>query len=522
MKFTLLILFLGLMVYACKNPLEDITIKTKDAISTSAIRMKYFNANTNDTETLPPDMTIKIVGLDADKIVNSVGGSKITYSKEGLLGIAVSPNYLQRPLKFSVVAEARNYYTSIREFMITDQRNFDSFQPLYKISNLPAGVAITQQAAIADNKGLTSSLAVKVNTNTEIISWNIQNGTTMKDQFVQNVSGKMTTVLTYYDGNTKSNVPNAYTLYDAKDLNGKTLKPFDFHNFCFFQTEMFNENYQKVDSLSNSVTITIELNDKNVHSNSEKIKVGDKIMLWGYLGGVWRQLAEYPVKINDRGKFEISAQIVKMGYYTLGEMFPVCEKGPMLTVKSDFHDCDIYYLAKLVDASKGTDLGSFFMNVNDGAKTSLAGRRANVAYLQVFDFNAEYGGVSSKPIFQSAPFDLCSEKLIEVKFPIPQPQPISIELVVQCPLGKTLDESDFPAEMYTQYRLSGSEANSWKDLFRLTRTNRKLITNKLQLGKKYILRSTTNPSQGWPFLQKDTTISQTKYVIKLNGEQYCK
>jgi hypothetical protein len=148
MKFSRLLLislFLGFIIYSCKNPLEDVIIKTKDALASSAIKISYYNANYSDPEKLPTDLKITITGPDADKIVNSVGGKKITYSKEGILGIAVSPDYSTRPLKFSVVAEATGYLTSIKEFVLTDQRNYNITQGLFKKSNLPSGLSVIQE-----------------------------------------------------------------------------------------------------------------------------------------------------------------------------------------------------------------------------------------------------------------------------------------------------------------------------------------------------------------------------------------
>ncbi|MEA5458976.1 hypothetical protein VB796_08005 [Arcicella sp. LKC2W] len=516
------IVFVITIAYACQNPLEGVVIKTKDALATSAIKIHYYNANVTDPERIPKDLKVSIVGTDADKVVNSVGGKKITCSKEGILGIAISPDYLTRPLKFSVVVEAEGYIESIKSFYIIDQRNYDINMPLFKTNNLPNGLESTENQSNTTSNGNISAFSVNLKGKSENLSLAIQEGVNLKDEFNQPVTGKITTILTYFEGNAKSYVPNAYTVYNAIDLNGKTLKPFDFHNFCFFQTELFNEQYQKVDSFSEPIDITVEINGNNIHTSGEKLKVGDKIMFWGYIGGVWTQLGEYVLKLNNRGKLEVSVKISKSGYYTFGEMYQVCEKAPTIVINSQFSNADIYYFAKLIEATKRTEVGAFYLNINNGAKTSLAGRRPNHVYLQIFDYNSEYGGDLAKPIYQSAPFDLCTEQQINVNITIPQPQPITLELVVNCPDGKLLNEADFPAEMYSQYRLSNSALNSWKDLFKLTRNNRKLTTNKLQLGKRYILRSTTNPAQGWPFLQKDTTILQSHYLIKLNGEQYCK
>ena len=72
-----------------------------------------------------------------------------------------------------------------------------------------------------------------------------------------------------------------------------------------------------------------------------------------------------------------------------------------------------------------------------------------------------------------------------------------------------------------QYQLSCTN-NNWTDLLTLTRTIRKMKTYKLNFGKKYNLRAITNAVQRWLFLQRNTNIKQDYFLLKLDGQGFCR
>ena len=523
-KYCLIAFLIGLLVYACKNPLEDIVISIKDPIATSAIKIYYINANYADTARVPKNLKITFIGKDADKIVNSVGGKKISVSKDGLLGIAISSESTTRPIKFTVVAEAEGFLSSVEEIEINGTGNIERTSRMFKLNSLPAGISLGLGTIESGSNGSASS-SISTNGKIEQTQLSIPIGLITKDKTGQTISGKLSYVLTHYDVSAKNYVPSSYTFYNAIGLDGKVLKPFDFNPFGFFSISIFNEKFERVANLSKPVELVVEVSENYLRVNGNKLRAGEKIPFWGYINGTWKMLSEVILNRNERGRLEVKVSVSDATYYAFGEMIEICEKGPNFTISSKLAGLDTYYYAKLLDVTTGVQTGAFYMNLNNGAVANISGQRPykNKVTMHLFNYNNHYGGdLNNNPIFKSEPFDICEDKKITVDAStLLEPKSVTLEITIKCPEGKVLDESQFPAAMQLQYQLSGTN-NNWTDLITLTRAIRKVKTYKLNFGKKYNLRATTNPAQGWPFLQRDTTIKQDYFLLKLDGQGYCK
>lgn len=523
-QYCLIFLSIGLGIYACKNPLEDIVISIKDPIANSAIKIYYVNANNADTARVPKNLKITFLGKDADKVVNSVGSQKISVSKDGLLGIAVSPDYSTRPIKFTVVAEAEGFLPSIEEIEITGTGNVERTSRMFKPNSLPAGVSVGVGTVESGSNG-TTSVAIITDGKKEQAQLTIPTGLITNDKTGQAIGGTLSYQLTYYDVAAKNYVPSSSTFYNAIGLDNKLLKPFDFNAFGFFSLKIFNDKFEQVVNFSKPVQLSVEISENSLRVNGNKLQAGEKIPFWGYLNGTWKMLSDVLLERNEKGKLAVKIAISDATYYAFGEMIEICEKGPNFTVTSKFVGLDTYYYAKLLDATTLVQTGAFYMNLNNGAVFSLSGQRPykNKVVMHLFNYNNHYGGnLDTNPIFKSQPFDICEDKKIAVDASsLPEPKSVTLEITIKCPDGKILDESQFPAAMQLQYQLSGTN-NNWTDLLTLTRTVRKIKTYKLNFGKKYNLRATTNAAQGWPFLQRDTTIRQDYFLLKLDGQGYCK
>ena len=524
LKYCLTFFAIALGMYACKNPLEDIVISIKDPIATSTVKIYYINANPSDTARIPKNLKITFAGKDADKVVNSVGTQKISVSKEGLLGIAVSPNYLTRPVKFTVIAEAEGFLPSIEEVEINGINNVEKTARMLKLNNLPKGMSIGRGKIESGNNGLVSN-SIKTNGSAEQVQMNIPEGLVSKDKTGQTITGILSYTLTHYDVAAKNYVPSSYTFSNAIGLDGKVLKPFDFNPFGFFSMSVVNEKFERVTNFSKPVDIVIEISENYTRVNGNKIKAGEKIPFWGYINDRWRNLSDVVLQRNEKGRLEIKVSVSDATFYAFGEMIEICEKGPSFTVSSKLTGLDTFYYAKLLDATTGVQTGGFYLSLNNGAVVNISGQRPykNKVTMHLFNYNNHYGGdLNNNPVFKSQPFDICEDKKITVDAStLPEPKSMTLEIAIKCPEGKKIDESQFPATMQLQYQLSGTN-NNWADLMTLTRTVRKIKTYKLNFGKRYNLRATTNPAQGWPFLQRDTTIKQDYYLIKLDGQGYCK
>jgi hypothetical protein len=522
-KYYIAFILLVLALTACKDPLEGVTISIKDPIASSTVKIYYVNGNYADTARIPKNLKISIIGPDADKIVNSTGSKKISVSKEGLLGVAVSPDYTTRPVKFKIIGESDGFLTSIEEIEISGTGNITRTAQMFKFSNLPNGMNMAI-GTLTSGSGGSAALTFGTSGKGEQATMTVPVDIITKDKAGQNVEGKLTWVLNNYSNAARNYVPSSYTFYNAIDLNNKILKPFDFNPFGFFSISIFNEKFEQVSSFSKPVQVMVELNENTLKLDGTKLKVGDTVPFWGFINGTWKLLANVVLGRNDSGKLFASVSVTNATYFAFGEMIEICDKGLSFTINSKLNAMDTYYLAKFLDVKTGGQVRAFYTSFNNGTNVSVTGLRPypNKVTMQLFNYNNHYGGDPNVPIYKSEPFDVCEDKKISVNVTIPEPKSVTLEITIKCPVGKVLDESQFPAVMQLQYQLSGSNPNNWTDLLTLTRTVRKVTTYKLQLGSKYNLRATTNAAQGWPFLQRDTTIKQDYFLLKLDGQGYCK
>lgn len=515
--YSILFVFLISLVYACNNPLEDISIKIKDPLTLSAINLTYKNAVSTDTTLVPKNIKFTFLGEDAEAIVSSVGNKKINISKEGLLGIAIAPDYVKRPVNIAIVASLEGYLTDISYITLPNTTNINRVLRMFKINNLPKGMSVDLQ-----NIESTNSSTLKTNGKNEQASLILSDGLNFNTQSGDKLTGKLSCTLTYFENSARDFVPSNYTIYQAVGLDNKVLPPFEFQPYGFFSFKVMSEKFEECSSLSKPCNVTAEISDNSFHVNGTKLKEGDTVPFWGYLNNVWKILDNPTVKRNASGKLSITSLVSSPTYYALGEMVPVCEKGPVLIVNSSNNGLDIYHYSRLIENSTGRQVGDLYLSLNNGAKYYLAGRRKNTVYLQVFNYNNEYGGDLTKPIFQSAPFDLCDEKNITVPIDLPPFQVINAELVIGCSSGKVVNEAAIPEKMYVQYQPKGATVNDWRDLVQLTRNQRKASTYKLKIGSRYSFRATPNPAQGWLFYQRDTLIKSSSYKFYIENSDWCK
>ncbi|MBB6002405.1 hypothetical protein [Arcicella rosea] len=519
--YSILLIFFVSLFNACNNPLENVSIKIKDALTESAINLTYRNAVTSDTTLKPKNIKFTFLGEDAEGIVSSVGNNKINISREGLLGIAISPEYSKRPANIKVVAQLEGYLTDINQVTIQGKSNINRTIRIFNINNLPSGMSVDLKELNTKDIA-TQTVSLLTNGQKEKVSLVANSGTNVIDKSGTVLSGKFEMLLSHFENKAREFVPSNYTVYQAIGIDNKILPPFEFQSYGFFSFKIIDEKFEEANNLSKPCSVSIEINEDSYHTNGTRLKEGDTIPFWVYANNTWKMLDNPILKRNANGKLSITTSISSLSYYALGEMFPVCEKGPMLVVNSANKGLDIYHYSRLIEKSSGKNVGDLYLSLNNGARYSLTGRRKNTVYLQVFNYNNQYGGDLSKPIFQTEPFDLCEEKTIPVNIATPSPQPINVELIIECAKGQVVNNETVPAKVDIQFQPKGASANDWRDLMTLTRNQLKGSTYKLKYGSTYSIRASPNPAQGWLFYKRDTLINTYNYRFYIENKDYCK
>jgi hypothetical protein len=139
-KILILSIIVLLGFWACQSPLEGFELGFKDPIEKAKIEIHFYNPSGS----LPTDLKISFAGPDSNLVVTNLNTKKFKVSPEGLLIVAVSPDVIpsgDKPVKFTIVADASGYTKSTRMVVFTNQSNQGVWIPMYNENNPPAGVS---------------------------------------------------------------------------------------------------------------------------------------------------------------------------------------------------------------------------------------------------------------------------------------------------------------------------------------------------------------------------------------------
>jgi hypothetical protein len=100
------------------------------------------------------------------------------------------------------------------------------------------------------------------------------------------------------------------------------------------------------------------------------------------------------------------------------------------------------------------------------------------------------------------------------------PDFVEVGFVLQCPSGKTFDDTYLPKEMKAQYSLAGK--NAYRDLVTFTPNTKKVKTYKLEIKQNYDFRVSTDGGATWPYKQNDYKIDNQRWTFLISAENYCK
>jgi hypothetical protein len=292
--------------------------------------------------------------------------------------------------------------------------------------------------------------------------------------------------------------------------------------------EVYNELYQLATKFSQPVPWSMELNPATVNGKTGRaVQVGDSIPLYSYdaFANRWQEEVPGVVKRNAQtGNLEYQALAPSAAAYVATWTESVCDVGPVFKiVSSKLNNVDVNYLCKLIDVATGAQVGGFYANVNNGSVIRVYNQaRGRQLKLQIYDETDAWGkGSKGGLIAESVKVATCNETPIPLSLSeLPVPPVMKLEFYFSCPGGMKLDESALPAEIRTQYSLSGQD--EWRDLIIATRTQRKVASYKLQLGKTYDFRASTDGGASWPLRQNDYLVDKPEWVLKIKAEMYCK
>ncbi|QJW88507.1 hypothetical protein HNV11_03530 [Spirosoma taeanense] len=527
---------LPLLLDGCQNPLEGIQIRVKDPIQQGVVECRLYDPAGNP---LPQNSRISIAGPDADKVVTTLNTKKYKINADGSLLVAASPMVTlssQQPMRFSTVVEAEGYLTIVQPFVLTNGGRQTRYVRQISMTKPPRTLSVARLAGRANADGtLPTTLSLTTaeqNTEADHATVTIGAGTKLTDREGQPVGGDLTMAVLHTNartGDATSQVPGGGILSYVNGRNGGpslgTLRVTSIAGSVSF--EIFNGAYQLLTGLSQPARWTMELNPATINGQTGRaVQPGDSIPLYSYdaFSNRWQQ--EKPgvvVRNSQTGRLTYQAEASRAAAYVATWTEFLCDVGPVFKVSSKLTNVDVNYLCRLIDARTGAQVSAFHANVNNGALiriyNQLPGRQLK---LQIYDETDAWGkGAKGGLIAESAVGTTCDQTPIAVDLrELPVPPVMKLEFYFSCPAGTKLDESALPAMIRTQYSEAGKE--SWRDLITATRTERKVASYKLQVGRKYDLRASTDGGATWPLRENDYLVDKPDWTLKIRASMYCK
>lgn len=527
---------LPMLLDACQNPIDGVQIRLKDPIQTGVVECRLYDPAGNP---LPKNSRVMVAGPDAGRVVTTLNTTRYKLNADGNLLLAPSPTVVlsaQQPFRFTVVVEADDYLTVVQPVVLTNANRLTRVVRQISLSKPPRTLTAARTTGRASADGTVSG-AFDVTTaekspDADRATVVIEPGTKLADRDGQPLSGGLTMAIIHTNartGDVTGQVPGGGILGYVNGLNGApplgTLRVTSMAGSVTM--EVYDETYRLAKQLSRPLRWTMDLNPATINgSKGRAMLAGDTIPLFSYdaFAGRWQQ--EKPgvvVRNAQTGRLFYQAEAPHMAAYVATWTESICAEGPVFRVSSKLANVDVNYLCKLIDAETGAQVSTFHANVNNGSLIRIANQvRGRRLKLRIYDETDAWGkGTKGGLMAESAVGSTCDPTPVAINLAgLPVPPVMTVEIRFSCPGGTTLDEDALPAQIRTQYSETGRD--DWHELVTVTRTVRKVSSYKIQPGRKYDFRASTDGGSTWPLRQNDYLIDKAEWVLKIRVPMYCK
>lgn len=512
-------LFLIIILWACKNPLEDFALSFKIPLNDG---LNTFTLRQYGAQTLPQkDFSLKTFGPKKSFLVNHLGNNTLSTNEDGRIVIAISKEFdfeKQKSFNFNLKFSTKGFTSKFYNFSKVNRANYSTTTYLASKTKTEGGVwgdslLITdkrtwEKELINEYKEPLATIKIAENTN-----WQTDETYSLPLE------------INFVHFKTRNYLPGGGTITRYYDQNGtlqtKALEIKDFASMVYFQAA---DNQGQILTISDKpILIDFDLS-KSINPLSGQLwSVNDSLDVLHHQEetNTWTKLKK--VKINlINGKKMASTIGFQTGSYILAKTSSLCSSGPNFKVESAYQGIDILYLYRINDL-QGKTLRSGYVSINNNTTFGLNYFPETTGFikLSLFAYNNFYGGNSTDPIYVSNSLGSCavSNHTIPLKL-ADHPLPVEVSLKLVCPSGKSIGNDLLKTQIRTQISEPGK--NQWIDLLVFTFENPKITTYKIRKGSFYDFRISTDGGNSWPFLQSNYKIKEQKWTLDVKAEGYCK
>jgi hypothetical protein len=521
---------------ACQNPLDGVKIGLKDPLQEGVIQYHFYDPAGNP---LPKEYQIRIAGPNASQVVTTVNTTHFKLNTDGNLLLAPSPTAVyssQTPFRYTLALEAENYLPLVQPTVLASTNRQSRTLGWINMLKPPVTMAAAVNKGLASSDGTVATSFATITTQSangaDQATVTLPQGLRLTDRDGQSVGSNLTLSVIHTNARTDQSttyIPGNGVLSNVNGRNGGaslgTVRLIAIGGSVTMQVH--NENYALASTVSKLIPWRMDLNPAMSNlANGKAIQEGDSIPLFSYDAFTNRWQEEEPgvVRRNAQtNRFEYQANARMMATYVVGWVKSICEVGPIFKVSSQLAGVDINYLCRLIDVTTGQEVAHFYANVNNGALISIYNQSRNRTYrLQIYDETDAWGkGAKGGLMGESGPAATCDRNPVVVNIPaLPVPPQMSMEFKYGCPSGTTLDEASLPSLVIVQYSEVGR--GNWRDLITTTRTQRKVASYKLQVGRRYDFRASTDGGATWPLHEDNYLVDKNDSSLEINADMYCK
>jgi len=526
LKLTCIFLLAIATFSACKSPTENLVVTINTNRSTALIAVMFTNANSKSVTQTPDNLKIEIKGKDADRIFEA-GGTKNFTTQNGAINLIVNPSIAPtatNPAEFSIIASAPGFITSYNKIVVSDTGSYNYNFSLVGVNDAPDGVSVVVNNSLTLNSNgevptllemITPAKAGK----DENVKLTIPQGTIMKDENGQPVTGNIEIEFAHYDNKNKESLisfPGGMFAPIVKDKNGNNLDPVSFQTLGLIHTEISNGS-QKVKTFSNPIIAEVEVNPLTVNPiTGAAILEGDSVPIWSQDDETneWT-LEGYEKIVKDpiSNKLEVVMKIDHLSCWNIDWFWSSwwwwrnwnpCSN-PYVIVNSNAAN-NVYYEVRdqwggwITWGYAYLRAGSNFINLN--RQQGRSGR------ITIYNTNSWWGVGQS--LGQSSLFSLCGgNTTMAVNFPTPVV--INFNISGNCPNKRILRPT---------FWVYFKENNGWWEYLGYM-SNGYLTTTRFQVGKTYTF-GTNYDGRWYEYTRTINSTNITESMILPAGTPGCK
>ena len=335
----------AMVLYACKNPGEDVTIHINTDVLKSPMAVQFVNA-VKGASNQPDDFPVTIAGKDADKVVTinnktdfkATDGRIFLALKKGVVATAAAP------IIFTVAAEVPGFTPATKTFRITGDEPNAVVVPLVEYANpAPGTTAKVQQnplngginaSAIVIETPATSGMAerasITIAAGTRFLdaAGNPINASTLESRIVQYGTESLESLEAFPGG------------FNAINVIGENGQPIEggiaFVTAGFIAIDLYAGGTE-VKSFSQPLQVRMDIN-KNVQNpmTGALVKAGDVVPVWSLDDkiGQWKFEANATVSADAQGNLSAGFAASHLSYWNFDWGIQYCNNQFKLSLKA--------------------------------------------------------------------------------------------------------------------------------------------------------------------------------------------